>query len=212
MKRLVPFDGIAPTLSFIDLQDEWRPMSNEGLRAYRTECIEALHAIDLEVVEAVVSILLAARDSGRMVFIAGNGGSAATASHMATDLMFGSQLVDPGLRVIALTDNQAIITATGNDLEFDQIFTRQLTKLAQPGDVLIAISASGNSPNVLSCVVAAKAMNLTTIGFTGFDGGTLASLVDLSIHVPTRLGAYGPTEDVHLAVNHMITEQLKRAK
>jgi D-sedoheptulose 7-phosphate isomerase len=87
-----------------------------------------------------------------------------------------------------------------------------LTRLAQPGDVLIAISASGNSPNILSCVVAAKATNLTTIGFTGFDGGTLATLVDLSIHVPTRLGAYGPTEDVHLAVNHMITEQLKCAR
>ena len=130
---------------------------------------------------------------------------------MATDLMLGSQLVDPPLRVIALTDNQAIITATGNDLEFNQIFARQLSMLAKPDDLLITVSASGNSPNILACIDIAKAMNLTTIGFTGFDGGKLATVVDLLVHVPTRKGAYGPVEDVHLAVNHMITEQLKGA-
>jgi len=130
---------------------------------------------------------------------------------MATDLMLGSQLIDPPLRVHALTDNQAIITATGNDIDFDQIFARQLLRLAQPGDILIMVSASGNSPNILACLEAAKAMEVTTIGFTGFDGGKLSVLVDFLVHVPTREGAYGPVEDVHLAVNHMITEQLKEA-
>lgn len=181
------------------------------LSAYRAESIAALNAVDLDAVMAVVDALLAAREAGHTVFIAGNGGSATTASHMATDLMLGSQLVDPPLRVIALTDNQSIITATGNDLGFDQIFARQLSRLAQPGDLLIAVSASGNSPNILACIETAKTMNLTTIGFSGFDGGELATMVDLLIHVPTRKGAYGPVEDVHLTLNHMITEQLKGA-
>lgn len=185
-------------------------MAMQAMQAYRDECISALNAVDLEAVAAVADALLAARGAGRTVFIAGNGGSAATASHMATDLMLGSQLVDPPLRVIALTDNQAIITATGNDLNFDQVFSRQLSMLAQPGDLLITVSASGNSPNILACIDIAKTMNLTTIGFTGFDGGKLATVVDLLIHVPTRKGAYGPVEDVHLAVNHMITEWLKQ--
>jgi D-sedoheptulose 7-phosphate isomerase len=186
-------------------------MATRSLQDYRDECIAALNSVDLESVAAVAEALLVARAAGNMIFIAGNGGSAATASHMATDLMLGSQLVDPPLRVIALTDNQAIITATGNDLNFDQIFARQLSRLAQPGDLLITVSASGNSPNILACIDTAKAMNLTTIGITGFDGGKLATVVDLLVHVPTRKGAYGPVEDVHLAVNHMITEQLRGA-
>jgi len=114
--------------------------------------------------------------------------------------------------VIALTDNQAIITATGNDVSFDQVFSRQLIHLAQRGDILIAVSASGNSPNVLACMDAAKDLGLTTIAFTGFDGGRSAAMADLLVHVPTRIGAYGPVEDVLLMVNHMITEQLKGAK
>jgi D-sedoheptulose 7-phosphate isomerase len=180
-----------------------------ALEEYRDDCIAALLGVDLASVDAVCQALWAARSRGNVVYIIGNGGSAATASHMATDLMLGSRLVDPPLRVIALTDNQAIITATGNDRDFDQIFAVQLARLAQEGDLLIAVSASGNSPNVLACVEVAKAMSVTTIGFTGFDGGDLAALVDVPVHVPTRKGAYGPVEDAHLAINHMITEWLK---
>jgi D-sedoheptulose 7-phosphate isomerase len=185
----------------------------EGIMlAYRNECIAALNSVDLVAVDSVVKALLQARSRGSNVFVVGNGGSAATASHMATDLMLGSGLEDPPLRVIALTDNQAIITATGNDLDFDQVFSRQLTHLARAEDVLIAVSASGRSLNVIACVNVAKELGLTTIAFTGFDGGRLASMVDFLVHVPTRQGAYGPVEDVHLMVNHMITEQLKAVK
>jgi len=187
-------------------------MDNGTMLAYRNECIAALNSLDLDAVESVTKALLEARDRGSNVFVVGNGGSAATASHMATDLMLGSGLVDPPLRVIALTDNQAIITATGNDLGFDHVFSRQLRHLSRTGDLLIAVSASGNSPNVLGCVEAAKELGLTTVAFTGFDGGRLAVMVDLLVHVPTRHGAYGPVEDVHLMVNHMITEQLKGVK
>jgi D-sedoheptulose 7-phosphate isomerase len=187
-------------------------VDNGTMLAYRNECIAALNSIDLDAVESVTKALLEARDRGSSVFVVGNGGSAATASHMATDLMLGSGLTDPPLRVIALTDNQAIITATGNDLGFDHVFSRQLRHLSRTGDLLIAVSASGNSPNVLACVEAAKELGITTVAFTGFDGGRLAVMVDLLVHVPTRHGAYGPVEDVHLMVNHMITERLKDVK
>jgi len=197
--------------------DNW--FSREGnivtegtMVTYRTECMAALNSVDLDAVKSVSDTLLEARDRGASVFVVGNGGSAATATHMATDLMLGSGLVNPPLRVIALTDNQAIITATGNDVSFDQVFSRQLIHLAQRGDILIAVSASGNSPNVLACMDAAKDLGLTTIAFTGFDGGRSAAMADLLVHVPTRIGAYGPVEDVLLMVNHMITEQLKGAK
>jgi D-sedoheptulose 7-phosphate isomerase len=194
------------------VNDEGNIVVNGALLAYREECVAALNSVDLDAVESVSNALLEARDRGSHIFVVGNGGSAATASHMATDLMLGSGLVDPPLRVIALTDNQAIITATGNDVSFDQVFSRQLIHLAQRGDILITVSASGNSPNVVACVNAAKKVGLTTIAFTGFNGGRLAAMVDLLVHVPTRIGAYGPVEDAHLMINHMITEQLKGAK
>ena len=184
-------------------------MDDSRLHAYREECVQALNAVDLQAVARVGTVLIKTRDAGRHVFVAGNGGSATTATHMATDLMLGSQLSDPPLRVVALTDNQAIITATGNDLDFEQIFCRQLASLAQAGDVVILVSASGNSPNVVACAQLAQSMGVTTVGFTGFDGGRLANLVDLPVHVPTRMGAYGPVEDVHLAVNHMLTQFLR---
>ena len=184
-------------------------MSEATLLAYRNECIAAIKAVDLEAVKFVTKMLMEARLKGSNVFVVGNGGSASTASHMATDLMLGSGLENPSLRVIALTDNHAIITATGNDISFNHVFSRQLRHLANSQDLLIAVSASGNSPNILACVEVARELELSTVAFTGFDGGKLASMVDVVVHVPTRQGAYGPVEDVHLMVNHMITEQLK---
>lgn len=178
---------------------------------YREECIAAFNEVDFAAVASVAEALQMARHANQSVFVAGNGGSAAAVSHMATDLLMGTQLVNPPLRVMALTDNQAIIIATGNDFDFAQNFERQLSLLARPGDLLIAVSASGNSPNKLNCVEEAKAMKLTTIGFTGSDGGKLATMVDLLVHVPpTRTGAYGPVEGVHLSLNQRIIECFKR--
>ena len=184
-------------------------MAMLAMQIHRNECIAALNAVGPGAVAVVAGAHLAARESGHTVFIVGNGDSAATASHMATDLILGCPLGDPPLRITALTDNQVPITATGNDLDFDQIFARHLSRLAQPGDLLIKDSASGNSTNIRACIDVPKSLKLTTIGFTGFDGGELATMVDLLVHVPTHKGACGPVEDVHLAVNHMITEWLK---
>jgi D-sedoheptulose 7-phosphate isomerase len=178
------------------------------LGRYREQVADLLAVINLTAVSAAAEALRSARERGAVVYIAGNGGSATTASHMVTDLMFGRGLPEPGLRVIGLADNQAVITATANDVSYDEVFARQLRRLVRSGDVLILISASGNSPNVVRAAEVAREMEVTVIGLTGFDGGRLAGLSDVSVHVPSPPDAYGPVEDVHLIVNHMLVAAL----
>lgn len=175
---------------------------------YRDELVALLASLDLEAIERGLEVLRAARSDGATVFVAGNGGSAATASHMVTDLMFGRGLPEPGLRVVGLADNQAIITATANDVSYSDVFSRQIRRLGQPDDVAILISASGDSESILAAAVAARSGGLSVIGLTGFDGGRLRSLCDVCIHVPTPAGAYGLVEDVHLVINHMLVAAL----
>ena len=175
---------------------------------YRDLLVILLSELDLTAVSAATNVLSSARERGSTVYIAGNGGSATTASHMVTDLMFGRGLPEPGLRVIGLADNQAVITATANDVSYDEVFARQLRRLARTGDILILVSASGNSPNVLRAAEVARELDVTVIGLTGFDGGRLAEVSDVSVHVPSPLDAYGPVEDVHLIVNHMLVAAL----
>ena len=178
------------------------------LERYREELIGLLAAVNLSKVADAVGVLRSARERGATIYVAGNGGSATTASHMVTDLMFGRELPEPGLRVFGLADNQAVITATANDVSYDAVFARQLRRLAGPGDVLILFSASGNSPNVVRAAEVAREMDVTVIGLTGFDGGSLAGLSKVSVHVPSPPDAYGPVEDVHLIVNHMLVAAL----
>ena len=182
------------------------------LERYRGQVAALLAVIDLTAVSAVAKALRAARDRGATVYVAGNGGSATTASHMVTDLMFGRGLPEPGLRVIGLADNQAVLTATANDVSYDEVFARQLRRLASPGDVLILVSASGNSPSVVRAAEAARELDVIVIGLTGFDGGRLAGLSEVSVHVPSPSDAYGPVEDVHLIVNHMMVAALASAE
>lgn len=145
-------------------------------------------------------------ERNKSIFIIGNGGSAATSSHMATDLMFSKN--GKKIKIFSLSQNDTTITATGNDLDFDLIFSRQLESLAGQGDLLISISASGNSRNLLNAVDIAKNIGMTTIGILGFDGGQLLNLVDFSIHIKSEIGEYGPVEDLHLIVNHILKECL----
>lgn len=177
------------------------------LAEYRARSLSALAAVDLASVEMLVMELLRTRRAGATVFIAGNGGSASTASHMATDLMLGSKL--DGLRVVALSDSNSTITATGNDVSFDAVFARQLRALGRQGDTLIVITASGNSPNILEALAAADELGIRTIAMTGFSGGAAAARAGLNVHVPTSVGEYGPVEDAHLAVEHMVTRYLQ---
>ncbi|MBM4442382.1 MAG: SIS domain-containing protein [Candidatus Rokubacteria bacterium] len=145
----------------------------------------------------------------RRVFIAGNGGSAATASHMANDLMKGvAKGGAVGVRAIALSDNVALITAIANDEDYREIFAGQLDMLAEPGDVLIAITGSGNSPNVVRAVESARRLGVHTIGFLGMSGGQVGKMVDVAVVVPSD--DYGPIEDLHMVFDHLMTAYLRR--
>ena len=164
-----------------------------------------LAAVDFRQVEA---ILLRARDEGRTVFIIGNGGSAATASHMANDLNKGAAVAGQRrFRALALTDNVPLITAWANDTQYEQIFVEQMTNFFHPGDVLIAISGSGNSPNIIAALEWARNEGAVTIGLTGGNGGRLLGLVDCCLLVPSN--RMEQIEDMHLVLAHAICVSMR---
>ena len=146
-----------------------------------------------------------------VVYVVGNGGSATTASHMATDLGVGSLRRSNPVRCISLVDNPGVLTATSNDLDFSSVFSQQIKLLGRRGDVLICFSASGNSVNLIKAVEEAKKIGVLTIGITGFDGGRLKDLCDISIHTPTKVGSYGVVEDIHSTVSHVLTEVIRNS-
>ena len=169
-----------------------------------------LSAIPIDAIERAVGIILDAYDNGAHVYVVGNGGSATNATHFACDLSKAT-IVDgrARLRVTSLIDNIALLTAWANDTSYDRVFSEQLTNLLDPGDVVIAISASGNSPNVVSAVLAARLMRASTIALVGFAGGRLLEAVDAAIHVPSN--DYGVVEDCHSVIEHAITVSTRKA-
>lgn len=146
--------------------------------------------------------------TGHHVFVMGNGGSASTAAHYVNDLVMAYGRAGRSIRVSSLTDNVAVVTGISNDYAFDQVFEWQLRALGGPGDLAIAISASGNSPNLLRAVAFASEAGMTTAAVLGFDGGTLINAVDVPVHIPTGIGDYGPAEDAHLIINHAVASVL----
>ena len=170
-----------------------------------------LRCLDSAEIGRFINTLLDARARGATIFVIGNGGSAATASHMASDLSIGSNDYDQPFRVISLTDNVAVISAIGNDFGYEEVFVRQLRVLGRKGDVLIAISVSGNSLNVLKAVAFAQSAGIKTVGLTAFDGGRLKAIADEGIHVPTEAKEYGPAEDVHMVLDHLVGAYLMRS-
>jgi len=177
---------------------------------------EAHAALDapyfVQAVEKIASVLLTARAEDRTVFFFGNGGSASTASHFVTDIAKvagGTQAHGPGkrFRCVCLNDNTPGVTAWANDVNYASVFAGQLQSLAVKGDVVVAISGSGNSPNVLEGVRTARAMGLTTIGLTGMGGGKLKELVDVALVVPSNSMQH--TEDTHLVTLHVLTAYLR---
>ena len=166
---------------------------------------EVLRGIQHAEVEQFVDLLLEARASDRNIFFVGNGGSAATSSHFANDFGIGTRQRNNPFRAVSLTDNLATITAIGNDFGYDQVFSRQIEILGRADDLLVAVSASGNSENLIRAFETAKNLRLTTVAITAFDGGALRKMADYSVHVPTSKGEYGPAEDAHLILDHLIT-------
>lgn len=164
-------------------------------------CLDELPPQDIE---AIAGIIFNAYKKGKRIFLMGNGGSAATSSHFARDLRIGTACPDkPRLQAISITDNTPMVTAIANDTDYSNIFREQLIGQLKKGDVVIAISASGNSPNVIKAVEYARSEGAVTIGLTGFSGGKLSKLADKSITLSSR--DYGPVEDIHLCLAHMIS-------
>ena len=177
--------------------------------AYLDYLASCFSSLDYEALARFVNLLLAARESGNAVFFIGNGGSAATASHFANDISIGTRTGDEKpFRAISLTDNVAVMTALANDEGYDRMFVEQLKVQMRDGDSLVAISASGNSPNVIAAVEYAQSRSATIVGLTGFDGGRLKELSDISLHVQTAKGEYGPVEDIHMIFDHLVGSYL----
>ena len=180
----------------------------DSIQRYLDEVRCTLAALLQERIQDVVDVLLSANRGGSTVFTMGNGGSASTASHFAGDLAKGT--ITPGcprFRVMALTDNLPLITAWSNDASYEDVFAEQLNGLIESGDIVIAFSGSGNSPNVLRAVELARRMGGITIGFSGFSGGQLSALVDVSVVVPND--CMEQIEDVHIVLCHLITTVLR---
>lgn len=157
-----------------------------------------------------IRTLLQARARGATVYFIGNGGSAATASHFANDLTIGTNDYERPFRIVSLTDNVAVLTAIGNDFGYDEVFVRQLRVLARRDDVLVGISASGNSPNLIKAFEYANSAGIKTVALTAFDGGKLKAIAHEGVHVPTAPKEYGPAEDVHMILDHLVVSYLQR--
>jgi len=164
---------------------------------YLTNLIEKL---DTQSIAQFADLLLDSRDSGSTTFFLGNGGSASTATHFVNDVSLGSRQFEKPFRAISLCDNQAVITAIANDDGYENIFLQQLQTLASPGDTIVCISASGNSKNLIKAIEYARENNIYIVALTAFDGGYLKENCDLNIHVPTKVGEYGPAEDLHMVI------------
>ena len=182
----------------------------EFARRYVDYLSGVLKAIDYDAVATFVNLLAEARNRGSVVYFIGNGGSASTASHFANDLAIGTLAREKPFRVVSLTDNQAVLTAVANDFGYEEVFSQQIQVLGKPGDVLVAISASGNSPNLLRAMHSASQQDITTVAITAFDGGQMRVQADHGVHVPTEAGEYGPAEDAHLILNHLVGNYLMR--
>ena len=183
-------------------------MLNDHIDQYMVDLNEGLMALDRGAIRAVVNELMSIWREHRQVFVLGNGGSGALASHMVNDL---SKIVisgQPRFRAISLTDNMPLITAWANDSAYADVFAEQLLNLCQPGDLVIATSCSGNSPNVLNALRVARSLGARTVAFTGDVGGQMKSMVDVCVFAPVSF--IGMQEDVHLILNHAITSMLSK--
>ena len=187
------------------------PDTDGFARGYLDYLTGVIAELEVPSITQFIDALMEARNRGARIFFLGNGGSAATASHFANDVAIGSLSWERPFRAISLTDNVAILTAVGNDYGYEEIFVRQLQTQMTPGDVVVAISASGNSPNVVRAVEYANNNGALTVALTGFDGGALKQIASIVIHAPTNRGEYGPTEDIHMIIDHLVGAFLMQA-
>jgi D-sedoheptulose 7-phosphate isomerase len=179
------------------------------VRDYLDRLVTTLERLPADAIESLSELLYRAYTDGKQVFILGNGGSASTASHMACDL--GKNTIGPNMRrfrIMSLNDNIPLLTALSNDLGYENMFAEQLQNLIQPGDVLIVLSGSGNSPNVLRAMEYARSQSAEVAALLGFGGGRAAELADLNVLVDSD--DYGVVEDAHLIINHILVEHFRQ--
>jgi len=179
-------------------------------KAYFDYLKKVFDKIDLTEINKFVELLLEARKSGSTVFFIGNGGSAATASHFANDLAFGTNEYEKPFKVMSIVDNVPVLTALGNDYGYNDIFVRQLKVYGKKKDVLVGISASGNSQNLIKAFEYASTVGIKTVALTAFDGGELRKITNCSVHIPTDKKEYGPAEDLHMILDHLVANYLMR--
>jgi D-sedoheptulose 7-phosphate isomerase len=168
---------------------------------YAADVAQRIVTSDFDTLTAIVQRLVQAKKDGKTIFTAGNGGSAATASHLCNDLLKGCRVNDKeGFRAVCLTDSNAIVTCLANDFSYAAIFSIQLKTLAAAGDLLVVYSGSGCSPNIIAVLQTAREMGVITIGFSGRDGGKMRGLCDLLVIAPTD--SMEQIEDMHLLYEH----------
>ena len=183
----------------------------DSIAKYHRDLADTIRGIDTGGVRQAVSLFAEARENGRTIFVCGNGGSASSASHLVCDVLKGASFGrDKKFRILSLNDNLPTLTAYSNDVGYDIVFSEQLKNFAQPGDVFLAISGSGNSPNVLRGIETATELGCKTIAMTGRDGGKLGPLAQLHLHVANS--HMGRIEDAHMAMCHMIAYHFMEEK
>lgn len=184
--------------------------TQSAMRAHFERLRDLLSRVPVERLDGAIGLLLEAQRTSRRVYVMGNGGSASTAAHFVCDLQKTATV--PGhapLRAYALTDNAALVTAWANDTSYELIFAEQIKALTDPGDVVIAISVSGRSPNIVAGLTAAAQRGVRTVALVGSDGGTAGRLADVTVHIPCD--DYGLVEDIHSALGHAIAAALRQA-
>lgn len=183
--------------------------SAEFVSQYNRHMADLIARLDSKKIAEVIDVIRSAGESGRTIYTIANGGSAAVASHFVNDLGVNSLVAGRrGFRVISLVDNVESVTAVANDVGYESIFKLQLQCGMEPGDVLVAMSVSGNSENIVRAVEWANEAGAHTIGFCGFDGGKLRDMARTAIHIPTTPDEYGPVEDVFSVLCHTIAGYL----
>jgi Phosphoheptose isomerase len=181
---------------------------NSFISSYIDDIKQSIDNLDKDIIEKVINKIFEAYKENKQIFIMGNGGSASTSSHFACDLGKGTIIEEkPRFRVMSLNDNMAIITAFSNDYGYDHVFAEQLKNLVNSEDIVIAISASGNSNNIIEGIKYAKEKGAYIIGFSGFKGGKLKDISNLCLHVENS--NYGQVEDIHMFLSHMISQNVK---
>jgi len=194
-----------------ELEDIYKKSSSgkDYTKRYLDLLSDIISKIDTSSVDKVIKLFLKCREDGKTIFIIGNGGSAATSSHFSEDLSLGAYDKNKRpFRTISLTDNASYITALGNDEGYENVFVGQLRCLLNKGDMVVSISGSGNSPNLLEAIDYANENGAITVGLVGFDGGKMKDKCKHCIHVKTKKGLYAPVEDIHLILAHIISTYL----